>query len=604
MIPSIKQQVSRKIPEDFIQTLLARADIVEVVSARVKLKKQGSNYMGCCPFHHEKTASFSVSQTKQFYYCFGCGASGNALGFLMNHDKLEFIEAIEELAQQVGLEVPRVQELLPAGVSSQSGDKTEKILEALEKAAQFYQKQLRSNPARDIPIHYLKNRGITGEIAHQFGLGYAPAGWGHLLEFLGGTPEKNQILLDAGLVVASEAGKFYDRFRHRVMFPIRNRKGKVIGFGARAIDPEDQPKYLNSPETPVFHKGSELYGLYELRRHRGVAQKIIITEGYMDVIALVQFEVWFAVATLGTATSKSHIETLLKHARHLIFCFDGDRAGREAAWRALQVCLPLMTGDYKIEFLFLPKEDDPDSFIRQHGAEQFYDYLNQALPLSEALLAHLKQEFPLDSIESRAQFVRAAIPYLEKLPQSPYQDLLVNAVADAAKISATQVYYQLRKDGVESSEKSTHSSENLASLPQSKFSSWHSQDLVEYVIAWIIQYPPLVQKLEIPDLSKHSPAADLLLDLIAFIRLNPRVTTGMLLAEPRFASWGGWLSRLAAIEHNVPVEDAILELKGCFQKIIKERDENILDALIEKSRSQALTEDEKAKIDYILRKNR
>jgi DNA primase len=614
MTNTVKPLVSRKIPEDFIQTLLARADIVDLVSARVKLKKQGSNYMGCCPFHHEKTASFSVSQTKQFYYCFGCGASGNALGFLMNHDKLEFVEAIEELAHLTGLEVPRVQEFsVSSQSSSQISDNTAKILDVLELASQFYQKQLRVNPSRDVPVNYLKNRGITGEIAQQFCLGYAPSGWGNLLEFLGGTPEKNQILVEAGLVVSGDAGKFYDRFRHRVMFPIRNRKGKVIGFGARAIDPADQPKYLNSPETPVFHKGSELYGLYELRRHRGVAEKIIITEGYMDVIALVQFDVWFSVATLGTATSKTHVETLLKQSRHLIFCFDGDRAGREAAWRALQICLPLMTGDYKIEFLFLPKEDDPDSFIRKYGAETFGTFLSQALPLSEALLSHLKEEFSLDSIESRAQFVRAAVPYLSKLPKGPYQDLLMTAVAEAANISPSQVYYQLERQSAVSE---THSDANQKSQesagvgrPFSKLSTrssvdMGSKDLVEYVIAWIIQYPVLVQKLEIPDLSGHSPAADLLADLISFIRFNPKVTTGMLLAESRFSAWTDWLSRLAVVEHTVRVDDAISELKGCFQKIIKERDENDLEVLIEKSRSQSLTEAEKARIDYILRKNR
>jgi DNA primase len=276
-----------------------------------------------------------------------------------------------------------------------------------------------------------------------------------------------------------------------------------------------------------------------------------------------------------------------------------------------------MTGDYKLEFLFLPKEDDPDSFIRKHGSEEFDVFLSQALPLSEALLFHLKQEFPLDSIESRAQFVRAAVQYLDKLPKGPYQDLLINAVADAANIGSNQVYYQLERYA-QNQEKASHLAvDNKAQsggvvggffLPLSSRSSsasaFGSKDLVEYVIAWIIQYPALVQKLEIPDLSRHSPAADLLMELISFIRFNPRVTTGMLLAESSFAAWADWLSRLAAVEHTVPVDDAISELKGCFQKIIKERDENSLEVLIEKSRSQSLTEAEKASIDYILRKNR
>jgi DNA primase len=607
--------ISRKIPEEFIQTVLAKADIVDVVSPRVKLRKQGSNYMGCCPFHHEKTASFSVSQTKQFYYCFGCGASGNALGFLMNYDKLEFVEAVEELAHLLGLEVPRVQ-----GPSHYSGsekteqiEKTEDILDVLQQASLFYQKQLRAHPERDIPVNYLKSRGITGEIAKKFDLGYAPPAWGGLLESLGGSPEKNSLLLEAGLLIRSEAGKFYDRFRHRVMFPIRNRKGKVIGFGARSIDPVDQPKYLNSPETAVFHKGSELYGLYELRRHKGTPEKILITEGYMDVIALVQFEIWFSVATLGTATSKVHVETLLKQARHLIFCFDGDRAGREAAWRALQVCLPLMTGDYNIEFLFLSKEHDPDSFIREHGTQKFSDFLGQALPLSEALLLHLKEEFLRDtgsgtdaaSIESRAQFVRAAVPYLDKLPKGPYQDLLINAVAEAAKINASQVYYQMdayvekRDQGGGEKREVPDSLSTQKLLPSSAVT-----DLVEYAIAWIIQYPVLIQKMKIPVLSNHSPAADLLMNLISYISANPGVTTGRILAESSFSAWSDWLTRLAMVEHTVPVDDAILELEGCFQKLIKECDDHALESLIEKSRLQSLTEEEKIKISNILIKNR
>ena len=586
--------MSRKIPEDFIQILLSRVDIVEIVSARVKLRKQGANHMGCCPFHAEKTASFSVSQTKQFYYCFGCGASGNAIGFLMNFDKLEFVEAVEELARFSGLEIPRVQELHSPSTPPQ---KTEKVLEVLQKSAEFYQRQLRTHPAREAAVDYLKNRGVTGLIAQQFSLGYAPEGWSNLLDFLGGTIEKNQLLMEAGLLIQNESGKYYDRFRHRVIFPIRNRKGLVIGFGARSILPEDQPKYLNSPETVVFHKGSELYGLYELRQHRGLPEKILITEGYMDVIALAQFELWFTVATLGTATSKTHVETLLKQSRHLIFCFDGDRAGREAAWRALQVCLPFMTGDYKIEFLFLPPEHDPDSFVRSLGREAFEQALNQASPLSETLLSHLEAEYSLNDIESKAQFVRALMPYLAKLPKGPYQDLLMHAVADKVQMEKGQIAYLLEK---EKSLSNPDPVNEKSRIPKRKNQA--RLNLVEYVISWMIQSPDLLEKIQIPDLSHHSAAADLLSDLLAYFRLHSNRTLGQILAEPRFALHADYLSTLATFQHGVSPDQAFLELEDCLKKISKEREEKQLELLIEKSKAQPLSPEEKQKISEFLRK--
>ncbi len=587
--------MSRKIPEDFIQTLLSRVDVVDIVSARVKLRKQGANYMGCCPFHQEKSASFSVSQSKQFYYCFGCGASGNAIGFLMNYDKLEFVEAVEELARFAGLEVPRVHESPLSRIAPQ---KTESILAVLEEAAEFFEKQLRVHSDREIPVNYLKNRGITGVIAQKFRLGYAPQGWSSLLDLLGGSPEKTQILLDAGLLIQNDSGKVYDRFRHRIMFPIRNRKGQVIGFGARSIHPEDQPKYLNSPETPVFHKGSEAYGLYELRQHKGLPDKILITEGYMDVIALVQFGVWFAVATLGTATSKTHIEILLKQSRHLIFSFDGDRAGKEAAWRALQVCLPFMTGDYKIEFLFLPEEHDPDSFIREQGLEVFLDQLGRALPLSQVLLLHLEEKYPLADIESRAQFVRAAIPYLEKLPKGPYLELLLAAIAEKTRMEKSQIAYQLSEAG----EGQEGASEGRSFEKPRQESA--SLNLVEYVTSWIIQYPALVEKLEFPEMTHHSPMVDVLLEVVAYIHLHPKVTTGGLLAQPALTPWSHWLGELAMIDHYVSPEAVILELQESLKKISKERDEKLMNVLIEKSRRQPLTPEEKKKISDFLKKNR
>ena len=373
------------IPESFIQELLNRVDIVDVVDKSVPLKKAGANYSACCPFHNEKSPSFTVSPTKQFYHCFGCGAHGTALGFLMEYQGLSFVESIHELAKMVGLQVPQVQSTPEARQQAQANQKVaESLQEVLQQAANYYKAELKKSPRA---IEYLKARGLSGQVAAKFQIGYAPAGWQNLQSVF--SHYENEALNVAGLVVENEQGKRYDRFRDRIMFPIHDQKGQVIGFGGRVINPEDTPKYYNSPETPLFQKGHELYGLFIARRAIRDAGRALVVEGYMDVVALAQYGIEYAVAALGTATTPFHITKLMRQADEIVFCFDGDNAGRTAAWRAAMNALPALTDGLKLSFLFLPKEHDPDSYVREFGKEKFEAEMKVAMPLSQYILKHL-----------------------------------------------------------------------------------------------------------------------------------------------------------------------------------------------------------------------
>ncbi|MBT3868308.1 MAG: DNA primase, partial [Gammaproteobacteria bacterium] len=355
------------IPQEFIEEVLERTDIVEIIEPRVTLKKSGQNYTGLCPFHDEKSPSFSVSQDKQFYYCFGCQASGSALKFLMEFDRMDFVSSIEHLAQRVGLEVPRDQKSDP-GVSQ----KRKSIYEVLDQSTSFFREQLKSHESRARAVDYLKRRGLSGEIARDFGVGYAPPGWDNLMSKLAISNADRQLLIDSGMLTEqAEEGKTYDRFRDRIMFPIRDLRGRTIAFGGRVLDDDAKPKYLNSPETDVFHKGRELYGLFEARKRVKKLNKLIVVEGYMDVVALAQHGVGYSVATLGTATSTDHIERMFRIVPQIVFCFDGDNAGRNAAWKALLSTLPAMEDACSAKFLFVPDGDDPDSLIRREGQEKF-----------------------------------------------------------------------------------------------------------------------------------------------------------------------------------------------------------------------------------------
>ncbi len=418
-----------RIPQSFIDELLARVDIVEVIHPRVPLKKAGRNFVARCPFHDEKTPSFTVSPHKQFYYCFGCGASGSAIGFLMAHDRLTFPEAVETLAAQYGMTVPR--EAAGSGAASVP-DRHKELLQLNQEVAVFYARQLRE-PAGRVAVQYLRRRGVDGVTAKRYALGYAPGGWETLCRRFDRTR-----LQEAGLAIAREGGGCYDRFRHRLMFPIRNRRGQVIGFGGRSLGEEAGPKYLNSPETPVFHKGKAVYGLYEMLQACGRLERILVVEGYMDVIALAQQGIAEVVATLGTAVTQDHLRLLFRHSSVLIFCFDGDRAGRKAAWRALEAALPLIQEGRKVFFLWLPEGEDPDSLIRKEGKASFLERLRRAEPLSDYFFHALGEGLDLTRLEDRADLTRRAGPLLRKLPAGPFRRMMQARLAELAGEAAVE----------------------------------------------------------------------------------------------------------------------------------------------------------------------
>ncbi len=418
------------IPDSFVQELLARVDIVDVVERYVPLRKAGANYSACCPFHSEKTPSFTVSPSKQFYHCFGCGAHGSAIGFLMQHAGIGFIEAVEDLASAAGMQVPHEER------TRAERARKAPLTELMARAMRFYREQLKAAPKA---VDYLKERGLTGEIAARFGLGYAPEGWQSLQQIF---PDYDDpALVECGLVIVNEQGRRYDRFRDRVMFPILDQRGNVIGFGGRVIGP-GEPKYLNSPETPLFEKGRELYGLTQARQAIRDTDTVIVVEGYMDVVALAQHGVGNAVATLGTACTPTHVHKLLRQASKVVFCFDGDTAGRKAAWRALEASLEQLSDDRSAGFLFLPPEHDPDSFVRAEGAESFQRLVAQPTALSEFLLRELKAGVDLASAEGRARLVHEAKPHLTRLAAPILRVQLVKAVAEAAGLSPAEVETQ------------------------------------------------------------------------------------------------------------------------------------------------------------------
>lgn len=430
------------IPQSFIDDLLNRTDIVDVVSSRVQMKKAGKNYTACCPFHKEKTPSFSVSPDKQFYYCFGCGAGGNALGFIMDHDNLDFPQAVEELAKAAGMEIPREESGRPHKPRQPTDSPLYPLLTA---AAEFYRQALKSHPQRKAAVDYLKGRGLTGEIARDFGLGFAPPGWDNLYKHLSSDTLQQKAMIDAGLLVENaETGKRYDRFRDRVMFPIRDSRGRIIAFGGRVLG-DDKPKYLNSPETPVFHKGQELYGLFEARKNNRNLDEIIVVEGYMDVIALAQQGLRNAVATLGTATSEEHMKRLFRVVPSVLFCFDGDQAGRNAAWRALEATLSSLQDGRRARFLFLPEGEDPDTLVRSEGTDAFRARIHQhAQPLADYFFQQLTEEADPRSLEGKAHMATLAAPLIDKVPGANLKALMRQRLLEITGLSGEAVSQLVR----------------------------------------------------------------------------------------------------------------------------------------------------------------
>ena len=415
------------IPQSFINDLIDRVDIVDVIDGRVALKKTGKNYSGLCPFHDEKSPSFSVSPDKQFFHCFGCQESGTALTFLMKYERMEFVEAVEALAKDLGLTVPREKS------SRNYVEVDQGIYQALEGAEGIYRQALRG---ADLAVAYLKSRGLTGITARDFGIGYAPEGWHNVSEALMAKGATSDALLKAGLTIKNDNGRVYDRFRHRIMFPIRDLRGRVIGFGGRKLGDEEGPKYLNSPETPVFSKSQELYGLYEARKALRNIDRLLVVEGYMDVVALAQNGFRNAVATLGTATGEAHYQKLYRYTDEVVCCFDGDKAGRAAAWRALESALPVLNEHRQLKFVFLPDGEDPDSLVRDNGAEAFIEFLRNATPGIEYLFSKLSEGLDLQTLDGRARFMGLANPYVDKIPEGILKDLVKARVREIGGMAA------------------------------------------------------------------------------------------------------------------------------------------------------------------------
>lgn len=523
-----------RIPQEFIDSVIARVNIVDVIDARVPLnKKSGRDYQARCPFHEEKTPSFTVSEAKQFYHCFGCGANGTAIGFLMQHDHRTFPEAVEELAALVGLEVPR-----EGGPAARPNPVSNSLIEIVEKANAYFQRMLREHPQAHTAIDYLRGREVNGETAKRFGLGFAPEAWEGLISALDPDGTKQQLLLSAGLVLKRDSGGVYDRFRGRVIFPIEDHRGRVVAFGGRVIG-DGEPKYLNSPETALFRKRAELYGLHLARAALNRENRAIVVEGYMDVVALAQFGVDNAVATLGTATTQTHIERLFRFVPEIVFCFDGDNAGRRAAWKALQESLALMQDGRQISFLFLPDGEDPDSIVRKEGEEGFRERVDDAEPLTDFMVRELSSQTDITRLDGRARLVELARPLIETVPDGLFRQLLLNEITSTAGVDASAADQRMTsKPGPSQTPGATHQRRRAAPATREPLSR---------AIALILQNPRLANCDEdyAELLQLGGPGVETLLMLLQEAKSSPEMTTPVLLERFREHKFHSRLEQLA-----------------------------------------------------------
>jgi DNA primase len=560
--------MSGRIPRQFIDDLLVRVDIVDLIDSRVPLKKVGSNFVARCPFHTEKTPSFSVNRNRQTYHCFGCGAGGNAISFLIDYAHLGFVEAVEDLAAFIGVDVPR--EAVDQ-VDFSSKQDTSRLYALLEQVAGFYVEQLRSHEGK-VAIDYLKQRGLTGEIARDFGLGYAPNSWDALLARF-----DQQTLVDAGMLVVKEDGKVYDRFRGRLMFPIRDKRKRVIGFGGRVLD-DSLPKYLNSPETDIFSKGKEVYGLCELLENKAKPERILIVEGYMDVIALAQYGVHNAVAALGTATSKVHMDLLFRFASELVFCFDGDNAGRQAAWKAVEAALPSLRDGRQIKIMLLPQGHDPDSMIREESLQGFESRIADALVLSDYFFEHLGEGLNLATVEGKAKLLSVARPQLEKMPRGFFREMM---------------FARLREITGAKLQDAARGGSPIANQAKDKV---QSASMMRKLLALLLQYPQLSQKAEqqmYELVDVNLAGMDLLKQVLELISREQPKTSAVLIEIFRGTEHEKVINALANLAWEVPEFDADAEFGGAWNQLLRQIQDNRMAALIEKSsRGESLTADE------------
>lgn len=587
-----------RLQQAFIDQILDRTDIVDVVDRRVKLKKAGKNYSACCPFHQEKTPSFSVNPEKQFYYCFGCGAGGNALGFIMDYERMEFREAIESLAQAAGIDMP-AEEV----DSAPQVDNQKPLYESMERATKLYEGFLRQHKDRGRVVDYLKRRGLSGEVARDFRLGFAPEGWDNLMQTL---PDEASVghALTAGLLIENDKGRKYDRFRDRVIFPIVNQRGKVIAMGGRVLG-DGKPKYLNSPETPLFSKSHELYGLHHIRKFAKNLSRIVVVEGYMDVIALAQFGIHYAVATLGTSVGKPHLELLFRRVEQVVFCFDGDDAGRKAAFRGMEAALPMMEDGRQVKFLFLPEGEDPDTVVRSKGAPHLEHMFDTAAPLEQFLFEQMGAGIDLTTMDGKARLSKLVAPYINQIPDGVYKTLLFKSLAERTDMDVESLR-RLREvqETPSTSESSRNDYSDMSPPPKeddygqfgngplsdhdeanpyddmaqvAEIDSGFNDGVLMRALGLIALHPPaalLVADEVIPDSSDRT--ASLLRQVVSLVRETPEMSTAALLGYWTNTDEGVALSAAAAKE-VIDTESEINEhLLAILNKLSRDRRANLL----------------------------
>jgi len=557
-----------RISQAVIDDLLSRIDIVEIIQPRISLVKKGQNYQARCPFHDEKTPSFTVSQSKQFYYCFGCGAHGNAISFLMNYDRMEFLDALNYLATKAGIELQH--EDAPAPDPNR-----EKLYPLMEKIATLYQKALRQSQQA---IEYLKSRHLTGQTAKEYMIGYAVESWDNLSQQF-----NSQALINAGMVVRNDNGKMYDRFRHRIMFPIRDVRGRVIAFGGRSLG-DDLPKYLNSPETAIFHKSNELYGLFEARKAHSKLHRLLIVEGYMDVIALSQHDMRYAVATLGTAINSKHIQKCLRYTNELVFCFDGDSAGKQAAWKALTIALSLLRDDIQIRFLFLPENEDPDSLVQKIGKAEFESRIQNADSLSEVFFETLAQQFPITSMDAKAQYAYQALQYINSMPKGIFYQLMQKELAKRLTMSE-------------------HDLKRFENQPVNKKRvNKKILNPAQLACALLLQQPQLATLVDEPKFLDNIEidGKSMLLYLWQQFQSNPELTTGKLLGLSLTNEQKQRIAEMAAIEFPLDSKGFETEFQGVLQRLNELYIKNQVEYLIQKAKTTGLSDQEKQTLQSLL----
>lgn len=574
-----------RIPQNFIDDLVARADIIEVLGSRIELRKAGREYKALCPFHGEKTPSFTISPNKGFYHCFGCGAHGTALGFLMDHDHLSFVEAVEELAGMMSLEVPREE----GGAPARDG-RIDHLFEAMEKIATVYANALKDHqPA----IDYLQNRGIDGATARDFRIGFAPDAWDTVIKALPEGQHSIELLTAAGLIIQRDTGGHYDRFRNRIMFPIRDARGRIVGFGGRVMD-NSEPKYLNSPETVLFHKGRELYGLYEVRQKLRDINRLVVVEGYMDVIGLARYGVRFAVATLGTATTGDHIDRLFRLTDQIIFSFDGDRAGRKAAWRAMENALPKLSDGRELRFAFMPDGQDPDSLVAESGVGAFEACLDASLPLSDFMLSELLGQVDQQTAEGRAKLAELAKPLLGRMPDGVFRELLLQQLAEAVALAPAKLTSMMGAAAPSPGAPMQRTRIRMTSQPR--------QSTMRRTITLLLHEPSGAMGFDLGRLeSLDRPGADILRRLIAMIQEQPDIRPSVLLERWRNDPNYIHLQKLASALNDTDDKiDMAAALPDHYESLVEMSRNDRSKVLTEKANEQTLTAEEKRELTELL----